>query len=91
MYNWRLSTAVKLAQENFLSGIQISFDRRTSRPYYIQFSTRCGDTAQLVTAHTQKEKRKIRDFSTRGAALRFLNSRFPGHDTLLSTDVKVVN
>ncbi|EJO8074333.1 hypothetical protein Q3R63_004454 [Salmonella enterica] len=91
MYNWKLSTAVKLAQENFLSGIQIAYDRRTSRPYYIEFKTRCGDTAQLVTAHTQKEKRKTREFSTRGAALRYLQARIPGHDNLLSNDVKVVN
>ncbi|HDS3501273.1 TPA: hypothetical protein QIR73_002142 [Enterobacter cloacae] len=91
MYNWKLSTAMKLADENFLAGIQIAFDRRTPRPYYIQFKTRCGDLAQLVTAHTQKEKRKTREFSTKGAALRFLNSRFPGHDSLLSNDVKVIN
>lgn len=91
MYNWQLSTAVKLAEENFLAGIQIAFDRKTSRPYYIQFKTRCGDVARLVTAHTQKEKRKTREFSTIGAAMRFLNTRFPGHDSLLCDDVKVIN
>ncbi|ENU4835447.1 hypothetical protein ACFH4J_003431 [Escherichia coli] len=87
-YNWRLGTARKLAEENFLSGIQIAFDRSSSRPYYLEFHTRCGDTATLVTAHTQKEKRKIRDFCTRSSVIRFLDSRFPGYDELLRNEVR---
>lgn len=87
-YNWRLTTARKLAEENFLSGIQIAFDQTSSRPFYLEFHTRCGDTARLVTAHTQKEKRKVRDFCTKNSVIRFLNSRFPGYDGLLRNEVK---
>lgn len=58
MYNWKLDTAVKLAKENFLSGIQIAFDNGSTRPYHLHFMTRCGDTAQLVTTHTQKKSAK---------------------------------
>lgn len=88
-YNWRLDTARKLAEENFLSGIQIAFDRSSSRPYSLEFHTRCGDTATLVTTHTQKEKRKIRDFCTKGSVIRFLDTRFPGYDELLRSDIKL--
>lgn len=89
MYNWKLDTAVKLAKENFISGIQITFNNGSSRPYRLHFVTRCGDTAQLVTTHTQKEKRKVRDFSTKNSVIRFLDARFPGYGNLLSEDVKV--
>ena len=89
MYNWKLDTAVKLAKENFLSGIQIAFDNGSTRPYHLHFVTRCGDTAQLVTTHTQKEKRKVRDFSTKGSVIRFLDARFPGYDNLLNDVVKM--
>lgn len=89
MYNWKLDTAVKLAKENFLSGIQIAFDLSSTRPYHLQFVTRVGDTAQLVTTHTQKEKRKVRDFSSKGSVIRFLDARFPGYGNLLHEEVKV--
>ncbi|CSX09865.1 hypothetical protein FP371_24410 [Citrobacter freundii] len=89
MYDWKLGTAVKLAEENFLSSIQIGFNNSSTRPYFLQFVTCCGDTAKLVTTHTQKEKRKIRDFSSRGAVIRFLEARFPGYDELLHSEVKV--
>ncbi len=91
MYNWRLPTAKKLAEENFLAGIHIAFNHRSVRPYSLEFVTRCGDTAKLVTTHTQKEKRKVRDFSSKGAVIRFLNARFPGYSNLLHADVKMTN
>ena len=90
MYDWRLDTAVKLASENFLSGIQIAFDTDSNRPYTLEFLTRCGDVAQLVTTHTQQEKRKVSCFSSRGSVIRFLDSRFPGYDRLLCAVVIVV-
>lgn len=89
MYNWKLNTAVKLAKENFLSDIQIAFDNGSSRPYHLHFVTRCGDTAQLVTTHTQKEKRKIRDFSTKNSVIKFLDDRFPDYGSLLNDEVKM--
>lgn len=91
MYNWRLETAVKLARENFLSGIQIAFNQSSTRPYTLIFKTRCGDTAKLVTSHTQQEKRKVRAFSNRATVMRLLDTRFPGYDNLLHTEVKVTD
>lgn len=89
IYHWSLTTAAKLAEANFLSSVQITYDNRFQKPYRLRFMTRCGDLAQLVTSHTQQEKRKVRSFTTRNSVLRFINSKLPNTEGLLNDEVEV--
>lgn len=84
MYNWPLSTAVSLANENFLDSVQIVFEHNAiSQPYSIRFKTKCGDRARLVTTHTSSAKRKVRGFSNTSSARNYLEKNFPQYEQIL--------
>lgn len=88
MYNWPLSTAISLANENFLHSVQIVFERNAiSQPYTIHFETRCGDRARLVTTHTASAKRKIRGFRNIPSALDYVKKNFSQHQQILKESV----
>lgn len=84
MYNWPLSTAISLANENFLDSVQIVFEHNAlNQPYSIRFKTRCGDRARLVTTHTASSKRKVRGFSNTLSARSYLEKNFPKYEQIL--------
>lgn len=88
MYNWPLTTAISLANENFLNSVQIVFEHNAlSQPYTIRFETRCGDCARLVTTHTASAKRKVRGFRNIPSARNYVKKNFPQYQQILKDKI----